>query len=57
VQHIAQINIASLYKNGKGTEKGLEKAIYWYGKAAESGDELARYNLLKLLDIVTNYCS
>ncbi len=33
-----------LYEDGKGTEKNLEKAIYWYNKAAENGNKLAQYN-------------
>ncbi len=33
-----QNNFAFLYKNGKGTEKNLEKVFYWYQKAAENGD-------------------
>src|SRR5256885_1148220 len=33
------------YKNGEGTEKNLEKAFYWYQKAAENGDEYAMNNL------------
>jgi len=33
VQH----NLATLYYNGEGTEKNLEKAFYWYQKAAENG--------------------
>ncbi|EXX76558.1 uncharacterized protein OCT59_029197 [Rhizophagus irregularis] len=33
------------YNNGKGTEKNLEKALYWYQKAAESGYTDAMFNL------------
>ena len=31
----AQYNLALLYENGEETEKNLEKAFYWYQKAAE----------------------
>ena len=41
----AQYNLALLYTNGEGTEKNLEKAFYWYQKAAENGFEVAMYNL------------
>src|SRR6266480_6980546 len=34
----AQYVLASLYKNGEGTEKNLKKAFKWYLKAAESGN-------------------
>jgi len=30
-----------LYKNGKETEKNLERAFYWVQKAAENGYKLA----------------
>ncbi|PKC51179.1 hypothetical protein RhiirA1_484349 [Rhizophagus irregularis] len=36
---------ATCYKNGKGTEKNLEKAFLWYQKAAENGNEDAMNNL------------
>src|ERR1700752_910776 len=35
-------------QNGEGTEKNLEKAFYWYQKAAENGDIDAQYNLALL---------
>ncbi|POG60501.1 kinase-like domain-containing protein [Rhizophagus irregularis DAOM 181602=DAOM 197198] len=38
-------DLAICYKNGEGTEENLEKAFYWYQKAAESGDEKAMFNL------------
>jgi hypothetical protein len=38
-------NLAVFYKNGNGTEKNLEKAFYWYQKAAEIGGKEAMYNL------------
>ncbi len=30
-----QYNLATLYYSGKVTEKNLEKAFYWYQKAAK----------------------
>src|SRR5436190_8934444 len=36
--HITQYNLAYLYNNSKGIEKNLEKAFYWYQKAAENGN-------------------
>ncbi|PKC53201.1 hypothetical protein RhiirA1_479789, partial [Rhizophagus irregularis] len=41
----AMNNLALHYKNGKGTEKNLERAFYWYQKSAENGDEDAMFNL------------
>src|SRR5437763_531952 len=38
-------NLIKCYKNGKKTEKNLEKAFYWYQKAAESGNKSAMNNL------------
>jgi hypothetical protein len=35
-------NLAIFYEE---TEKNLEKAFYWYQKAAENGDEKAMFNL------------
>ena len=35
----AQNSLATLYENGKGTEKDLGKAIHLYNKAAENGGE------------------
>ncbi len=42
---MAQYNLAILYEDGEGTEKNLEKAFYWYQKAAENGDSMAQYHL------------
>jgi len=41
----AQYNLALSYINGEGTEKNLEKAIYWYHKAAENGNIDAQYEI------------
>ncbi|RIA94269.1 hypothetical protein C1645_818259 [Glomus cerebriforme] len=44
---IAQITLGNFYENGENIEKNLEKAIYWYNKAAENGNDVAQYNLGK----------
>ncbi|PKK62688.1 hypothetical protein RhiirC2_789989, partial [Rhizophagus irregularis] len=33
---VAMFNLANKYREGEGTEKNLEKAFYWYQKAAEN---------------------
>ena len=33
-----QFNAGDMYEYGKGTEKDISKAYYWYKKAAENGD-------------------
>lgn len=33
------------YQNGEGVERDLDKAAYWYGKAVEQGNGLARIAL------------
>src|SRR5438874_11172263 len=35
----------TLFRSGEGTEKSLEKAFYWYQKAAENCDEFAMHRL------------
>ncbi|PKK79144.1 HCP-like protein [Rhizophagus irregularis] len=42
---IAMYYLARCYKNGKGTEKNLEKSFYWYQIAAENGVKKAMNNL------------
>jgi len=42
---MSQNNLATLYENGEGVEKNLEKAVYWYNKSTEKGNEIAQYNL------------
>jgi TPR repeat protein len=37
--------INGYFYNGIGIEENIEKAIYWYEKAAEKGDEVTQYNL------------
>ncbi len=34
----AQNCLGSIYRSGEGVEKDLEKALYWYEKAAKQGD-------------------
>lgn len=38
----AQFIIASRYETGKGTEKNMERAQYWYERAAKKGHPLAK---------------
>ncbi|POG76297.1 kinase-like domain-containing protein [Rhizophagus irregularis DAOM 181602=DAOM 197198] len=38
-------NLAAYYRDGVETEKNLEKALYWYQKAAEKDHTIAMFNL------------
>ena len=38
----AQFRLGSLYYNGDGVERNLEKAKYWFEKSAEQGDSDAQ---------------
>ncbi|GBC07421.1 hypothetical protein RclHR1_07450009 [Rhizophagus clarus] len=40
------LNLTIYYEKGKGIEKNLEKAFYWYQKAAENGNVVAMDNLV-----------
>jgi len=42
---VAQYVVAQRYETGKGTEKDMEKALYWYEKAAENNYPLALVKL------------
>ena len=42
---VAQYVVAQRYETGKGTEKNLEKAFYWYEKAADQRYPLALVKL------------
>lgn len=44
----AQYYLAICYRYGNGVSKNLEKARYWFGKAAEQGDRAARNALNEL---------
>lgn len=44
----AQYGLGLMHERGKGVEPDREKAGYWYQKAAEQGDELARAALAAL---------
>ena len=41
----AQFNLGLCYYIGEGVDKDLEKAVYWYSKAAEQGRASAQFNL------------
>ena len=40
-----------IFLRGKGTEKDLKQAMYWFEKSAEGGDELAKKNLVTLRSV------
>ncbi len=44
----AQFNLAYCYEMGDGVKKDMEKALYWYRKAADSGSDLAVFRLQSL---------
>lgn len=41
----AQYNVGMMLNNGMGTKQNLQKAFYWFSKAAEAGDVLAAYKV------------
>jgi len=47
---VAQYNVAKLYEYGKGIEKDISQAIYWYKISAEQGDHYSQ-DKLKVLKI------
>ena len=44
----AQYNLGVLCFEGKGMDKSIEAAKYWFAKSAEQGHKLAKSNLEKL---------
>jgi len=40
-----------IFLRGKGTEKDLKQAMYWFEQSAEGGDELAKKNLVTLRSV------
>ncbi len=41
----AQFNLFEMYRNGRGVPQDFAKAMRWYKKAAEQGDDQAQFNL------------
>jgi TPR repeat protein len=41
-------SLGGMYEHGYGVAKDLEKAIYWYCKAAALGDDDAKKDLKRL---------
>ncbi len=47
---LAECQVGYFYYCGLGTEKDIEKALYWTTRAAEHGDRDAQYNLATLYE-------
>jgi len=45
----AQLNVGAAYDNGLGVDRDIDKALFWYQKAAEKGVAEAQFNLAHLL--------
>ena len=41
----AQVNLGTLYSQGRGVEANPSKAVYWWKKAADQGNAMAQNNL------------
>ena len=41
----AQVNLGSMYDNGRGAPQNYSEAIKWYHRAAEQGHAVAQHNL------------
>lgn len=49
----AMKKVASFYQDGKcGAIKNIEKALYWYRKAAESGDAISMFNCSNIIGAI-----
>lgn len=46
----SQFNLGVLYESGQGVERRVETAFYWYGVAANQGDQTAQARLTILRD-------
>ena len=44
-----ECDLGILYENGIGVEQDCHKAVYWYDRAAQDGDDSARCNLADIL--------
>ena len=44
----AQCNLGWCYENGKGVKQDWQKAVEWFTKAAQQGDEYAKEALKRL---------
>lgn len=44
-----QLNLGAAYDNGIGVTRDIDKALYWYQKAAEQGVAEAQFNLAHLM--------
>ena len=46
----AQNRLAEIYERGTGVPKSYKESLKWYGRAASQGDDLAQFNLARLLE-------
>ena len=46
----AQNRLAEIYEQGTGIPKSYKESLKWYGRAASQGDDLAQFNLARLLE-------
>ena len=44
----AQQGLGWAYQNGRGIDRDLEHAYYWYSRAVAGGDQAARESLMEL---------
>ena len=42
---LAQLNLAKMYREGKGVSKDYKAALKWFNLSAEQGNALAQYHL------------
>jgi uncharacterized protein len=43
--YLAESSLASMYAEGKGVQKDMQQAVYWWRRAAKDGDAKSVYNL------------